>query len=144
MSEEQPGSPEDQRIKPRFKAYCLEVTIRRRGWFGWRKEQIKVTCLDINRYGMAVVSPVPIGKHSKLLVNFRGQYITQSHVRAQVVSEQEYQPGGYRLGVQFCYCMDRRVYSRTVDNALSRIEALYRGKRGRRTEPMESIGSAAR
>jgi hypothetical protein len=37
---------------------------------------------------------------------------------------QPYQ-AGYRVSIQFSYCLDKSSYSRAVDNALSRIEGFY-------------------
>ena len=119
---------DERRIKDRFAAPCLGVRVRRRGWLRWRSESIQVTCLDINRYGMALLSQVPFNAGTRLTLDFDGKYITQSNVSARVLSVTPAQ-SGYRLGLQFCYCMDRSKYSRAVDNALSRIEALYRKRK---------------
>ncbi|MFE8071905.1 PilZ domain-containing protein [Marinobacteraceae bacterium S3BR75-40.1] len=122
---------DDRRIKARFQAPCLDITVRRMGLLGLTKGPIKANCVDINRYGMAVVSPLPLAEGTRILVDFKGKYISQSGVKARIMSVQPYQ-AGYRLGIQFSYCMDRHLYSRTIDNALSRIEALYRDYRARR------------
>ena len=60
----------------------------------------------------------------RLFMDFAGKYIRESRVGAKVVECQRYQ-AGYRVSVQFSYCLDKKGYSRTVDNALSRIEGLY-------------------
>ncbi len=125
---QQPRGNKERRIKDRFAAPSLKVELRRRGLLGWRRGAVPVDCLDINRYGMAVLSPVPVNTGSRLVLDFDGKYITQSDVGAQVVSATPSR-AGFRLGLQFCYCTGRANYSRTVDNALSRIEALYRKRR---------------
>lgn len=127
MSEELAIQTNDRRIKTRFSAPCLDIRVRRRGWLGVSGQVMNVSCLDINRYGVAVLSPVPLGHGTRLSLDFSGKYITQSSVGGRVMSEEPFRCG-YRIGIQFAYCMDRRVYSRAVDNALSRIEALYRSR----------------
>lgn len=119
---------DDRRIKTRFDAPCLDVHVRRRGLLGWRSEPVQVECININRYGIAVQSGSALGVGARVLMDFSGKYIKQSHVCAKVVSEVPYEDG-YRIGIQFSYCMDHRVYSRHIDNALSRIEGLYRQRR---------------
>ncbi|KEF32879.1 hypothetical protein D777_00441 [Marinobacter nitratireducens] len=57
-------------------------------------------------------------------MDFEGKYIHESRVCAQVVECHPYQ-AGYRVSVQFSYCLDKKRYSRAVDNALSRIEGIY-------------------
>jgi len=115
----------DKRIKTRFKAPCLSVTLYQKGWLGFTKTRQLVSCVDINRYGIAVVSPVPMGEGTQINLDFSGKYIKQSGVKGEVVSE-VLSEEGYRLGIQFSYCIDDRIYSRDMDNALSRIEAMYR------------------
>jgi hypothetical protein len=83
-----------------------------------------VTCLDINRYGLAVLSPRPVESDARLYLDFEGKYISHSRVAARVVRCQPYQ-AGYRVSIQFSYCLDKSSYSRAVDNALSRIEGFY-------------------
>jgi hypothetical protein len=117
---------DERRIKARFRAPCLNIMLRRKSILGWRKSVIRAQCIDINRYGMAIVTPLEVSPGSRLLVDFRGKYIRESSVRAEVVSGQPYGTG-YRMGLQFSYCMNQHTYCRSVDNALSRIEALYRG-----------------
>lgn len=114
----------DRRIKDRYEAQCLKVRLTERGFFGRQKARIDVQCLDINRYGMAVLSPRPVPPGSRLLLDFSGKYITESRVAARIVSSYPFRTG-YRLSIQFSYCHDRRGYSRAVDNALSRIEGFY-------------------
>lgn len=114
----------DRRIKDRYEAHCLQVQLRERGFFGREKMRLPVTCLDINRYGLAVLSPRPLDAGTRLLLDFSGKYISESHVAARIVDCHPYQ-AGYRLGIQFSYCRNRHSYSRAVDNALSRIEGFY-------------------
>ncbi|MEE3117373.1 MAG: PilZ domain-containing protein, partial [Pseudomonadota bacterium] len=83
-----------------------------------------VTCLDLNRYGMAVLCPRPVEPGARLFMDFTGKYISESRVGARVVECQPFQTG-YRVSVQFSYCRDKNSYSRTVDNALSRLEGFY-------------------
>lgn len=126
MTPKQNTSAGERRIKARFRAPCLSIQLRRKGVLGWRKNAVRAQCVDINRYGMAIVAPLEMAPGSQLLVDFRGKYISESSVRAEVISARPY-GAGYRLSLQFSYCMDRHTYCRSVDNALSRIEALYRG-----------------
>lgn len=114
----------DRRIKDRYEAQCLDVRLSERGFFGRQKAGMPVTCLDLNRYGMAVLAPRPLDPGSRLFLDFSGKYISESRVSARVVSSYPYQTG-YRLGIQFSYCHERNGYSRHVDNALSRIEGFY-------------------
>lgn len=114
----------ERRIKDRYPASCLKVQLRERGFFGHGKQATSVTCLDLNRYGMAVLCPRPVERGVRLFMDFDGKYISESRVCARVVDCQPYQ-AGYRVSVQFSYCLDKKGYSRTVDNALSRIEGFY-------------------
>lgn len=114
----------DRRIKDRYPASCLQVHLRERGFFGRGKQTTPATCLDLNRYGMAVLCPRPVETGARLFMDFAGKYIRESRVGAKVVECQPFQTG-YRVSVQFSYCLDKKGYSRTVDNALSRIEGFY-------------------
>ncbi|MBL3557576.1 MULTISPECIES: PilZ domain-containing protein [Marinobacter] len=114
----------DRRIKDRYPAMCLKVQLQERGFFGRGKNSIAVTCIDMNRYGMAVLCPRPVEVGTRLYMDFDGKYIRESRVAAQVVNCQPFQTG-YRISLQFSYCFEKRGYSRTVDNALSRIEGFY-------------------
>lgn len=115
---------EDRRIKDRYEAQCLKVQLRERGFFGGKRVPTTVTCLDMNRYGMAVLSPRAVEVGTRLYLDFDGKYISESRVAARVISAQQFQTG-YRVSLQFSYCHERKGYSRTVDNALSRIEGFY-------------------
>ncbi|GAA3570958.1 PilZ domain-containing protein [Marinobacter xestospongiae] len=113
----------DRRIKQRFAAPCLKVQLHERKLFGARSA-VDTTCLDLNRYGLALLSPRPIAAGTRLLLDFEGRYISESRVAARVISCRPYQ-AGYRLSIQFSYCRDQKDYSRGVDNAVSRIEGIY-------------------
>src|SRR5690554_2071295 len=114
----------DRRIKERFPASCLTVQLRERGFFGRGKHPIAVTCLDLNRYGMAVLCPRPVDAGVRLFLKIQGKYINEPRVSARVVACEPYQTG-FRVSMQFSYCLDKNGYSRSVDNALSRIEGFY-------------------
>ncbi len=114
----------DRRIKDRYPASCLKVRLRERGFFGRGKNATAVTCLDLNRYGMAVLCPRPVDVGARLFMDFEGKYIRESRVCARVVDCQPFQ-AGFRVSIQFSYCLDKKRYSRAVDNALSRIEGFY-------------------
>lgn len=114
----------DRRIKDRYPASCLQVQLRERGFFGRGRQPTAVTCLDLNRYGMAVLCPRPVEPGVRLFMDFSGKYINESRVGARVVECQPFQTG-YRVSLQFSYCRDKKGYSRAMDNALSRIEGFY-------------------
>lgn len=114
----------DRRIKDRYPAMCLKVQLQERGFFGRGKNPTAVTCLDMNRYGMAVLCPRPVEPGARLYMDFDGKYIREYRVAARVVNCQPFQTG-FRVSLQFSYCFDKRGYSRAVDNALSRIEGFY-------------------
>ncbi len=114
----------DRRIKDRYPASCLKVRVQERGFFGRGRNIIAVTCLDLNRYGMAVLCPRPMVPGARLFLDLQGKYISESRVGARVVDCQPFQTG-YRISVQFSYCLNKKGYSRTMDNALSRIEGFY-------------------
>ena len=116
----------EQRIHPRFHAPCLSVRMRTRRLVGWEKETEAIECLDINRYGMALKTNRRLRPGSFILLDFRGHYITQSDVCSRVVSQVMEGDGSYRVSVQFNYCIERNHYSRSIDNALSQIEAFCR------------------
>ncbi|MDX1754634.1 MAG: PilZ domain-containing protein [Marinobacter sp.] len=119
----------ERRIKPRYSARCLNVSVRERGFFGRQRKPTAVNCLDLNRYGMALISPKPIAPGSRLLLDMDGRYISESGVDARVVDCRPFQ-AGYRLGLRFNYCCDQQAYSRAMDNALSRIEGFYNRSTG--------------
>ncbi|MDC0663777.1 PilZ domain-containing protein [Marinobacter sp. SS21] len=114
----------DRRIKTRYSARCLSVNVREQAFFGTRRKPTTVCCLDMNRYGMALLSPRPLDPGARLLLDFDGKYISHSGVAARAVNCRPFQTG-FRVGIRFSYCSDKRSYCRTVDNALSRIEGLY-------------------
>jgi len=114
----------DRRIKDRYPASCLRVCLQERGFFGRGRNAIRVTCLDLNRYGMAVLCPRPVAPGARLFLELQGKYINEPRVGARVVDCQRFQTG-YRVSVQFSYCLNKRGYSRAMDNALSRIEGFY-------------------
>lgn len=128
MAQKIEKTADDRRIKARFRAPNLTVMLRQKRLLGWRRNAIKAHCIDINRYGMAIIAPLEIVSGSQLLIDFRGKYIYESSVQAEVISSRSC-GAGFRLSLQFSYCMDRRTYCREVDNALSRIEALYHGQK---------------
>lgn len=128
------SDPAEQRIQPRYLAPCLNVRMRCRRLIGWNKRAEPVRCLDINRYGAAIITPRRVPEGTELLLSFRGQYISQSDVRARVISEAPHDEG-YRLGIQFVYCTHRSHYSRGIDNALSQIEAFCRRHMNHYTRP---------
>ncbi|WP_250657473.1 hypothetical protein [Alkalimarinus coralli] len=119
----------DRRIKERHSAPCLQVTIRPSGFRKWLKSAVDVKCIDINRYGMAVESPINFRPKEKITLDFKGKYITESNICA-VVTGSEKHSGQYRLGITFSYSTCNRHYSRKIDNALSRIERLYNERYG--------------
>lgn len=114
----------DRRIKERYPAQCLRVQFRERGFLGRGRNPTAVTCLDLNRYGMALLSPRPVEPGASLYLDFDGKYISESRVAARVVECQPFQTG-FRVSIQFSYCLEKNGYSRAVDNALSRIEGFY-------------------
>lgn len=114
----------DRRIKDRYPASCLRVRLHERGFFGRGRDAVQVTCLDLNRYGMAVLCPRPVTPGARLFLELQGKYINESRVGARVVDCQRFQTG-YRISVQFSYCLNKKGYSRAMDNALSRIEGFY-------------------
>ncbi len=114
----------DRRIKERFAAQCLKVNLRERGFFGRNRKPISVCCLDMNRYGMGLLSPRPVEPGSRLFLDFHGKYISEANVRARVIDCYPYQ-AGFRVSIQFTNFVSMRSYSRAVDNALSRIEGIY-------------------
>lgn len=121
----------EQRIQPRFEAPCLSVRIRARRLLGWEKAAHEVDCVDINRYGTALKTDQDLKQGARILLDFRGHYITQSNVCGRVVSRVQEEDGSYRIGVQFNYCVERHNYSRAIDNALSQIEAFCRRQMAR-------------
>lgn len=114
----------DRRIKDRFPASCLKVQLRERGFFSRGRQPVTVTCLDLNRYGMAVLCPRPVEVGAALILDIEGKYINEPRVDARVMSCQPFQTG-FRVSLQFGYCLDKKGYSRAMDNALSRIEGFY-------------------
>lgn len=114
----------DRRIKERYPASGLKVGVRERGFFNNSKSYFQANCLDLNRYGMAFLCPRPLEPGARLLMDFEGKYINESKVCARVVECRPFQ-AGFRVSVQFSYCLNKKGYSRAVDNALSRIEGFY-------------------
>jgi len=114
----------ERRIKRRHKAPDLRISIQSVGITKWFKPSIDVFCLDINRYGMAIKSKKPLKPKEKIVVAFKGKYISQSNVSA-VVTECTKVKHKYRISVVFSYSLESKDYCRKTDNALSRIESLY-------------------
>lgn len=114
----------DRRIKDRYEAQCLRVRLREQGFLGREVARTAATCLDMNRYGMALLCPRPIEAGTRVMLDFAGKYINESRVSARIIDAQPFQTG-YRLSVQFSYLHEKRGYSRAIDNALSRIEGFY-------------------
>lgn len=121
----------EQRIQPRFAAPYLSVRIRPRRLLRWEREGFAVKCLDINRYGAAILTDEAFRKGARLRMDFRGEYITQSDVGGRVMSCVQDEDGRYRIGIQFTYCAIHGHYSRAIDNALSQIEAFCRRQMAR-------------
>ncbi|MFT7184971.1 MAG: hypothetical protein ACI84K_000343 [Pseudohongiellaceae bacterium] len=83
-----------------------------------------VICLDINRYGMAIKSKRLLKPKEKVIVAFKGKYISQSNVSA-IVTECTKVKNKFRISIEFSYALENKDYCRKTDNALSRIESLY-------------------
>lgn len=73
---------------------------------------------------MAIKSKRPLRPKDKVIVAFKGKYISQSNVPA-VVTECAKVKNRYRISIVFSYALDTKDYCRKTDNALSRIESLY-------------------
>lgn len=114
----------DRRIKDRFPASCLQVQLREYGFFARGRDPVSVTCLDMNRYGMAVLCPRPVDAGVRLILDIKGKYINEQGIGARAIACQPFQ-AGYRISLQFAYCLDKNAYTRSMDNALSRIEGFY-------------------
>ncbi|KAA8977050.1 MULTISPECIES: hypothetical protein [Gammaproteobacteria] len=124
-------SASEQRIQPRFAAPGLSVRVRARRLLHWERQSRPVECLDINRYGVAIMAEEAFREGTSMRMDFRGEYITQSDVNGRVKSCVREADGHYRLGIQFTYCSMRGHYSRAIDNALSQIEAFCRRQMAR-------------
>lgn len=114
----------ERRIKRRHKAPDLQLTIRTTGLKRWLLPSFTAQCLDFNRYGMAVQSDKLLKPKERILISFKGKYITQSNVPG-LVTQCIPSSSGYRISVRFAYAIDAKNYCRKTDNALSRIESLY-------------------
>ena len=73
---------------------------------------------------MAIKSKKLLKPKDKVVVAFKGKYISQSNVSA-VVTESTKVKNTYRISLVFSYALDSKDYCRKTDNALSRIESLY-------------------
>ena len=73
---------------------------------------------------MAIKSRRALKPKEKVIVAFKGKYISQSNVAA-VVTECTKVKHKYRISVVFSYSLENKDYCRKTDNALSRIESLY-------------------
>src|SRR5690606_24988066 len=113
---------QDRRLKARHKANCLQVTLNPRGFFRRFRQPVVVRCIDINRYGMAMETAQRLRLREHVLLDFKGRYISETDIEGIVTSVREVD-GVYRYGISFAYCTDSKLYSREVDNALSRIES---------------------
>lgn len=114
----------ERRIKRRHKTPDLRLSIRAAGLKRWLRPSTQAACIDFNRYGMAITSEHAFKPKDKILVSFKGKYISQSNVSG-VVTECLSQNDQYRMSIVFCYATDTKHYDRKIDNALSRIESLY-------------------
>lgn len=114
----------ERRIKRRHKAPDLRISIQAAGIKKWFSSSLDVRCLDINRYGMAISSKKPLRPKEKILISFKGKYISHSNV-VGIVTECVEVKQFYRISVVFSYALDSKDYCRKTDNALSRIESIY-------------------
>tara|TARA_R110000850_G_scaffold152840_1_gene276117 strand:+ start:398 stop:802 length:405 start_codon:yes stop_codon:yes gene_type:complete len=114
----------ERRIKRRHKAPDLRITIQSSGIKKWFSSSLDVRCLDINRYGMAISSKKPLRPKDKILITFKGKYISESNI-AGIVTESAEVKNIHRISVVFSYAMESKDYCRKTDNALSRIESIY-------------------
>tara|TARA_R110002167_G_scaffold34733_1_gene110994 strand:- start:1718 stop:2122 length:405 start_codon:yes stop_codon:yes gene_type:complete len=114
----------ERRIKRRHKAPDLRISIQSIGIKKWFSSSLDVRCLDINRYGMAISSKKSLRPKDKILITFKGKYISESNI-AGIVTECVEVKNLYRISVVFSYAMDSKDYCRKTDNALSRIESIY-------------------
>lgn len=73
---------------------------------------------------MAIKSKKQLRPKDKIVVSFKGKYISQSNVPA-VVTECTKVKNAFRISVVFSYALESKDYCRKTDNALSRIESLY-------------------
>lgn len=119
--------PKDRRLKTRHRAHGLQVTLTPKGFFHFFRlfrQPVQVNCIDINRYGMAIETPVKLRPKDRVLLDFKGRYISESDIEGIVTSVRALDGGSYRYGISFAYCTISKMYSRQIDNALSRIETL--------------------
>ena len=115
---------QDRRLKTRHKAHNLEVTLSPKGIFRRFRQPIRVQCIDINRYGMALETSHKLRLRERVLLDIRGRYISETDIEGIITSVREVEDGQYRYGISFAYCTCNKLYSREVDNALSRIETI--------------------
>jgi len=73
---------------------------------------------------MAIKSKKLFKPKEKIIVAFKGKYISQSNVSA-IVTECTKVKNKYRISVVFSYALESKDYCRKTDNALSRIESIY-------------------
>ena len=114
----------ERRIKRRHKAPDLRISVKSVGLTKLFSPSFDVFCLDINRYGMAIKSKRPLRPKEKVIIAFKGKYISQSNVSA-VVTECTKVKNTFRISIVFSYALENKDYCRKTDNALSRIESLY-------------------
>lgn len=115
----------ERRIKRRHKAPDLRVSLKAAGLKKWFRPSVEVYCLDINRYGMAIETDRLYKAKDRVVISFKGKYITQSNVPGVVTECVSLNKNRYRLSIVFSYALDSKDYCRRIDNALSRIESLY-------------------
>lgn len=122
----------ERRIKRRHKAPDLRVTIKAAGLKKWFRASVEVSCIDINRYGMAIETNKLFKAKDKVIIGFKGKYITQSNVFGVITESVKCdcptKGEHYRISVVFSYALKGENYCRKTDNALSRIESLYSHK----------------
>ena len=114
----------ERRIKRRHKAPDLRISVKSVGLTKLFSPSFDVFCLDINRYGMAIKSKRPLRPKEKVIIAFKGKYISQSNVSA-VVTECTKVKNTFRISIVFSYALENKDYCRKTDNALSRIESIY-------------------
>ena len=73
---------------------------------------------------MAIKSRRALKPKEKIVIAFKGKYISQSNVAA-IVTECTKVKNIYRISIVFSYALESKDYCRKTDNALSRIESLY-------------------
>ncbi len=123
-SEVDPSTAHDRRQLPRLAADQLQVYIRQRHSF----RRKRTTAVDFNRYGIAVMSPLPYRVDAPLVVELCHPRVLSDVKVAGVVHNCLQLEQGFRCGIRFRLQSRFQFDTEQIETYLRALEAELSGK----------------